>query len=132
MRYLAFMFLFTILGCSTFLRDTCLPSETYAVSDNLYFGRLKPNGIVSEQDWLLFLQEVVTPKFPNGFTTLDARGQWRSDAGVIEEEDSYILNIIYVDSENNRSSIKDIKAEYISRFQQKSVLRTRNTVCATF
>ena len=132
MRYLVFIFLFSTLGCSTSLRDECLPSETEGISDNLYFGRSKPNGIVSDEAWLLFLQEVVTPKFPNGFTTLDARGQWRSDAGMIEEEDSYILNIIYIDNESNQSSVESIKTEYISRFQQKSVLRTRNVVCATF
>ena len=103
-----------------------------AVSDNLYFGRSKADGAVSDEDWFLFLQEVVTPKFPNGFTTLDARGQWRSGEGVIEAEESYVLNIIYIDSEDNRSSIKNIKAEYIARFQQSSVLRTRNDVCAAF
>jgi len=132
MRYLIFVLIGLTLGCNVSAGLKCLPSEQQSVSEHLYFGREKPDGAVSESDWLKFLDEVVTPEFPDGLTVIEAYGRWSPDGVQIISEDTYILNIIHSDSMANRTSIEKIKGEYISRFQQKSVLRIRNEVCATF
>src|SRR3954471_13596254 len=66
------------------------------VSDRLYFGRNIPGGgSVSESDWATFLADFVTPRFPAGLSVLKANGQWRSSNGVIEKEESYILDLLH-------------------------------------
>ena len=47
------------------------------VHDRLFFGLGTPDGIVSDDAWVRFLAEIVTPRFPNGLTVVDANGQWR-------------------------------------------------------
>jgi hypothetical protein len=40
----------------------------------LLFGR----GNVSDRNWDRFLADEVTPRFPDGLTVFDAKGQWRN------------------------------------------------------
>src|SRR5260221_13953695 len=73
-----------------------------AVATQLFFGLSRPDGTnVSEAEWQDFLAEIVTPRFPAGFTVSVAEGQWRSDApAAILRESSRILLIVRRDGED--------------------------------
>ena len=59
------------------------------VRTELYFGLSRKGAEdVTADEWKAFLDEVVTPLFPMGFTIVDAGGQWKSDAGVLVRERS--------------------------------------------
>jgi len=105
----------------------CSPAETQAgcaVATQLFFGLSRPDGtIVSEAEWQDFLAEIVTPRFPAGFTIFAAEGQWRSDAtAAIMRESSRILLIVRRDGEDE-SGIAALIDAYKTRFRQDSVLR---------
>jgi hypothetical protein len=92
----------------------------------LYMGMSIPGGAaVSGDDWEKFLAEVVTPKFPDGFTILEGRGQYREASGVIAKEPSHVLVFLYVRSKRKSAGakIENIRSEYKKRFSQESVLR---------
>ena len=92
----------------------------------LYFGRSKPGGgIVSDDEWQDFLAESVTPRFPDGFTALRAIGQYREKSGRIVSEPSEVLVFFYLKKSRNesRTKIEEIRAAYVKRFEQESVLR---------
>src|SRR5215204_3225075 len=62
----------------------------------LYMGMSIPGGsMVSDDAWEKFLSEVVTPLFPDGFSILGGRGQYREASGVIAKEPSHILVFLY-------------------------------------
>jgi hypothetical protein len=96
------------------------------IRTELYFGRNIPKGgTVSESDWQKFVDEVVTPRFPDGLTVLDADGQWRGKDGSIAREESKVIVLLYprkLRKEMN-SKIEEIRAEYKRRFQQEAVMR---------
>ncbi len=92
----------------------------------LYFGRSKPDGKnVSDDDWNRFLAEIVTPRFPDGFTVLAARGQYREKSGKIVTEPSEVLVFLYSRRMRTGSHIKieEIRRAYVKQFNQESVLR---------
>jgi hypothetical protein len=92
----------------------------------LYFGRSIPGGgIVSEQAWTDFLAEIVTPRFPDGFTSLKAVGQYREKSGRIVSEPSEVLVFLYSgrNKDESRTKIEEIRATYLKMFKQESVLR---------
>jgi Protein of unknown function (DUF3574) len=92
----------------------------------VYFGRAKPDGtIVADPEWKGFLDEIVTPRFPDGFTVLQAIGQYREKSGRIIVEPSLVLIVVYsVDSKKeSRAKIEEIRTAYLKRFDQESVLR---------
>ncbi len=96
------------------------------VQDELYFGRNKPTGQVSERDFQLFLQNEVTPRFPDGLTVLDADGQFLGSSGIIKEK-TKLLILIHSNSQADRQEIQEIIEEYKNKFQQESVLRVTST-----
>ncbi|MBX3501583.1 MAG: DUF3574 domain-containing protein [Alphaproteobacteria bacterium] len=102
---------------------------------DLYFGRYIPGGggEVSDAQWRRFLDEVVTPRFPDGLSVLDVHGQWKSTrTGTIARERSKRLSIIVPDAAAAAANVEAIKAAYRQRFRQESVLQSEAAVCAAF
>ena len=92
----------------------------------LYMGMSIPGGTtVSDADWEKFLSDVVTPLFPDGFTVILGRGQYREASGVIAKEPSHVLVFLYRRKERTAANgkIESIRNEYKKRFSQESVLR---------
>lgn len=101
-------------------------SGTKYFRTELYFGRDKPDGsLVSDDEWKDFLDREVTPRFPDGFTTLDAAGQYRDKSGKIVKEPSKVLVFLYEkkDQKTASSKIDEIREVYCKKFNQESVLR---------
>ena len=137
----------TIIFHSGMLGQQTVPTRSPAVSaavrfekyyrTELYLGMSIPGGgLVADADWEKFLSDVVTPLFPDGFTVLDARGQYREASGKIAKEPSYVLVFLYP-RQNRRvsnASVETIRSEYKKRFSQESVLRVdiRKTVSVSF
>jgi hypothetical protein len=107
------------------------------VRTELFFGTAKPDGTtVTDAEWEAFLDEVVTPRFPDGFTVLSGEGQWQGEDDQIVEERSKIVILLYpraaIDESN--AEIEEIRTAYERRFQQESVLRADDDrpVCTSF
>ena len=88
--------------------------------------------IVDDTAWTTFLQDTVTPRFPDGLTVLDGRGQWRDSTGTIQRERSKLLIILAPPSEEGLRLIEEVSEEYKRRFSQESVLRVVSSACAAF
>ena len=92
----------------------------------LYFGRnISDGSMVSDEQWGIFLSDVVTPRFPDGFTVVDGLGQFKSKDGSIVREPSKIIILLYPRSDKRSAGVRidDIRAEYKKRFNQESVMR---------
>ena len=135
-RLLTLVAMFALGGCTAVPRtaDPVAAKQAAAwVLDRLYLGRSIPaGGEVSEAQWTRFLAEVVTPRFPNGFTVLAGQGQWRDKTGGIEHERSFILEFVHRDDAATEKAVQEIAADYKRRFAQEAVLRVREQVEASF
>ena len=92
----------------------------------LYFGSSRPGGEVTEAEFKEFLDQCVTPRFPDGLTLLTGFGQFRGSNGVIAQERSMLLILLYPVLAWRESSvlIEEIRDAYKRIFQQESVLRS--------
>lgn len=98
----------------------------------LFFGMASDDGRgVSEQAWETFLREVVTPRFPDGFTAFPARGQYAEREGTVVEATKVVVRV-RDDSPATDAAVAAIVAEYKRRFQQRSVLRIDFPACVVF
>jgi hypothetical protein len=103
-----------------------------AIQTTLYFG-LDMNGgkHVSEKQWRGFLADTVTPRFPDGLTVIGATGQWRDPkdkSGKINSEATKIVIIVRADTPASTRAVAEVKAIYLKRFRQISVLQTDQPV----
>jgi hypothetical protein len=111
----------------------CASGDTALVRDLVYFGRNRPDGgTVSDAEWLGFLDSVVTPSFPSGFTVVEGTGQWKGQSGAVERERSAIITFLHTGSAADRDRVAQVAGEYKRRFHQEAVLRERSPACARF
>ena len=95
------------------------PPEDAVVSDRLFCGLSIPGGgEVTQQQLDAFIAEVVTPRFPEGFTLWRAKGQWRGG-----DEASFVIEIIHPFDAKIEAAVHEIAEEYRSRFHQDAVMR---------
>ena len=102
-----------------------VPGAWFARTE-LFFGSLKPDGsVVSEEAFLGFLTAEITPRFPNGLTLLTGLGQFLTAQGVMHQELSRLLILLYPVEEERDSSdkIEQIREQYKRMFHQEAVLR---------
>ena len=105
--------------------DTIIASNSRLVSDTLYFGMGTPKGRVTEDQWNAFLGSVVTPRFPEGLTVWDAKGQWKGKSGIIGKEKTKVLQLIHPDSPKADRAVQEIIDAYKNQFDQESVMKVR-------
>ena len=107
--------------------------EVWARSE-LYFGSQKPDGsIVTEQEFVGFIDAEVTPRFPDGLTLLTGYGQFRNAVGTIIKERSMVLILFYpLQTETANHRIEEIRDAYKYAFQQESVLRVDSLTFLSF
>lgn len=90
--------------------------------DRLYFGQNMPGGEVGAAQWRDFIDDVIAPRFPDGFSEYLARGQWRSAQGSIDSETSRVIEIAHDGGAASRERIGEIARIYRARFRQEAVL----------
>jgi hypothetical protein len=106
---------------------TCAPQ----LQTRLYFGLDTPDGPVADAGWQAFIDEIVTPRFGDGLTVLEARGQWRdAHSGATTREPSRVVEIVHADAPAQQHSLAEIAAHYKRRFRQQAVLMTQAPVRA--
>ena len=103
------------------------------IRTELFFGLAKPDHTsVTSEEWEAFTQLYITPVFPDGFTTMEATGQWKNKEGAIIREGSKIVVALYPASSKRSEQIELIRATYKKLFQQESILRTDTQVTVSF
>ncbi len=109
------------------------PGELWKRTE-LYFGTTKPGGgELTDAEFTAFTDKVVTPRFPDGFTELTGRGQWRGSDGKISREKSKVIVVVYPFSDRDANrEIEEIRTDYKKAFSQESVLRTDSVEKVSF
>ena len=129
----ALCLLFTV-GCAVGGDFECPDGMDTFIELNVYFGQEKGDGgTVSEEAWQTFLADTVTPRFPDGLTVLEARGQWLdTDEGRLYRESTKVLNVLVPAgaSDASMAAIREISDIYKARFEQQAVFHTALPACA--
>ena len=118
------------------MRDGCTDRDQAQLwaRTELYFGRGKPDGsTVTDDEFRAFLDDIITPRFPNGLTVLSGAGQFRGSSGMITREGAMFVILHYPAGEKTSSTrIEEIRDSYKKNFAQESVLRVDGESCVHF
>ena len=89
-------------------------------------------GEVSRAQFRAFLEGTVTPRFPDGYTVVEATGHYRYKSGKIAAEPTRVLTILSKTPEEAAPKVDEIVKVYKARFRQESVGRSHRVDCVAF
>lgn len=99
----------------------------------LYFGLNRPAGpVISAAEWQRFVDQQVTPRFKDGLSVFDAKGQWLGNDGKLARENSKALMLIHAPGKESETNIEALRSSYKQQFAQDSVMRVDTPVCVAF
>ncbi|TFZ48250.1 DUF3574 domain-containing protein [Serratia proteamaculans] len=99
----------------------------------LYFGLNRPAGpVISATEWQRFVDRQVTPRFKDGLSVFDAKGQWLGNDGKLARENSKALMLIHAPGKESETNIEALRSSYKQQFAQDSVMRVDTPVCVAF
>jgi hypothetical protein len=123
-----------LAGCQTTTpAPACPAGQDYVRTAQLFFGRnVGDEPKVTEADFRRFVDEELTPRFPDGLTVLDGGGQWRGDANRMVREASKVVLIVLPKGRDAAPKIEAVRSAYKSRFHQDSVMLMTQASCVSF
>ncbi len=122
-----------LTGCASF-PGICVAPAQPMVSAEMLFGRKIGDRVgVSDADFAVFAAREITPRFPDGLTVIDARGQYRdTERGRLIREPSKLVLLTFRNDPQKRAALGEIAEAYKTAFRQQSVLTTVRETCASF
>lgn len=111
---------------------TCSTGEPMTHT-TLYFGLNRPAGpVITAAEWQTFVDQQVTPRFKEGLSVFDAKGQWLGNDGKLARENSKALMLIHSPDAASEQNIEALRTRYKQQFAQDSVMRVDAPVCVAF
>ncbi len=99
----------------------------------LFFGRnIAGQSGVSEAAFRQFVDQELTPRFPDGLTILDGGGQWRGPENRLIRQSSKVVLIVLPKRADAGDRIEAVRAAYKTRFHKDSVLLVTQAACVSF
>jgi hypothetical protein len=107
--------------------------KTQQVAELTFGRRIVGHIAVSETQWLQFIDNEITPRFPEGLTVYDASGQWRDPATKkIVRELSKVVLIVLPGNAEDLTRLSELTEIYKRRFKQQSVGMILRPACVSF
>lgn len=103
------------------------------IQTTLYFGLNRPVGpTITATEWQTFVDQQVTPRFKEGLSVFDAKGQWLGNDGKLVRENSKALMLLHTADVTSEQNITALRSHYKQQFAQDSVMRVDAPVCVAF
>ncbi len=120
-------------GCVTTASPTCPPGGRERLVAELLFGRNIGGRVgVTETAFRRFVDAEVTPRFPDGLTITDSRGQYRQADGRLVREPGKVILIVLGDEARDLPRLAEVASAYRRRFAQESVGIMTRRACVAF
>jgi len=120
-------------GCTLLEPPRCPPGQERVRTAQLFFGRdVAGRPEVSEAEFRKFVDEVLTPRFPDGLTVLDGGGQWKNAQNKLIRESSKVVILVMPRGPQANLRLNEVRAAYKQRFSQDSVLQVTQPACVAY
>ncbi len=112
---------------------TCPSGLEPGTTAELFFGRnIGATPGVTDADWASFVDEEITPRFPNGLSVSDVAGQWKGADGMIVREPSKAVMVVLSGDDGEYARLDAIRDAYRKRFRQEAVMLVQRQACVGF
>jgi len=121
-----------LAGCASVQQAACPAGQERLKTAQLFFGQqINGKSSVSDADFHQFVEDELTPRFPDGLTVLNADGQWRAAGNPLVRDASKVVLIVLPSRGDASSRIEAVQGAYKRRFRQDSVLVLTQATCVS-
>jgi hypothetical protein len=107
--------------------------KSMAVAELLFGRKIGDRVAVTESRWARFVDREITPRFPDGLSVVDAKGQWRDrERNRIIREPSKLVTIVLPGEAADDERLRQIIDAYKRAFRQQSVGLIVRPACVSF
>ena len=98
----------------------------------LFLGRQAPGAAITPWELQRFVDQEITPRFPDGVTVLDGGAQWQGNENILIRDAAKVVLIVLPAKGDPQNRIEAVRAAYRQRFHQESVLVVTPPTCVEF
>ena len=103
------------------------------VAELIFGRRIGTRVAVTETQFVLFVGDEITTRFPDGLTVFNATGTWRDKtSNKIMHEPTKIVLIVLPGNADDLDRLNQVAEAYKRRFQQQSVGMILRPACVSF
>jgi Protein of unknown function (DUF3574) len=122
-----------LAGSANAQTSDCRLGKSQQIAELMFGRKIGERVGVSEAQWARFVDREITPRFPDGLSVIDARGQWRdAERNRIVREPSKLVQIVLPGKPDDDARLNEIAAAYKTRFRQQSVGIVVRAACVSF
>jgi hypothetical protein len=98
----------------------------------LFLGRQAPGAAIAPWDLQRFVEQEITPRFPDGVTVLDGGAQWKGSENILIRDAAKVVLIVLPARGDTQGRVEAVRAAYRQRFNQDSVVVVTPPACVEF
>lgn len=110
----------------------CPQGQELLPTAQLFLGRVAPGSTIRSMDLVKFVDEEVTPRFPDGVTVLDGGVQWAGPENRLMREAAKVVLIVLPPGGDPQGRVEAVRAAYRSRFNEDAGLIMAPPACVAF
>ena len=134
-RWVVILLALNLAGCAAVTRPApspCLVGQEHLRTAQLFLGRKAADWPVTEPELRRFVDQEITPRFPDGVTVLDGGGQWSGPQDQMMRDAAKVVMIILPAKGDILAKIDAVRAAYQTQFKQETVLQVTQPACVAF
>lgn len=122
-----------LAGCASLETPRCPTGQERLRTAQMFFSQdINGKPGVSDAEFRKFVDDELTPRFPDGLTILNGGGQWRGSENQLIREASKVVVIVLPAKGDPSAKIEAARAAYKKRFRQETVLLVTQASCVSF
>jgi hypothetical protein len=111
----------------------CPAGQERMQTAQLFFGRsVAGKATLSTADFQQFVDQELTPRFPDGLTVMDGGGAWRGSENQLIRDASKVVLIVMPKRSDAPARIDAVRDAYRKRFNEETVLLVTQASCVSF
>jgi len=117
-----------LAGCTTPPKPVCPAGQAQMRTAQLFLGGKAPTR-PNEADLRRFIDQEVTPRFPDGVTVVPGGGRWKGAQNQMIRDAAKVVLIVLPARGDAQANVEAVRAAYRQRFNQDSVVVTPPAAC---
>jgi hypothetical protein len=127
----ALILMLGLTGCmSTPKPQGCPAGQATLRTAQLFLGA-KSTAVLNDRDLRRFVDQEVTPRFPDGVTVVDGGGQWKGFENKMIREASKVVLVVLPAAGDSHGKVEAVRIAYRSRFKQEPLVVLPPPACVT-